>query len=60
MSRNHVPVRVAAALLALPLATACISPASMTPEQKDAYELRRYCEKNPGDTVKCLGFLGFA
>lgn len=60
MSRNHVPVRVAAALLALLLATACTSPTSMTPQQKEANELRRFCERNPADTVKCLGFLGFA
>jgi hypothetical protein len=59
MSRNHVPVRVAAALLALLLATACTSPASMTPQQKEANELRRFCERNPTDTVRCLGFLGF-
>jgi hypothetical protein len=60
MSWNHVPARAAAALLAMLLATACTSPASMTPAQKETYELRRYCEKNPNDLEKCLGFLGFA
>jgi hypothetical protein len=32
----------------------------MTPQQKDGVELRRYCETNPNDVAKCLGFLGFA
>jgi len=31
----------------------------MTPQQKEANELRRFCERNPTDTVRCLGFLGF-
>lgn len=60
MSRNHSLTRAAAVVLALLLMTACSSPASMTPQQKEAYELRRYCEQNPNDTVKCLGYLGFA
>lgn len=57
------PVRRLLPGLALALAavatTGCASPGSMSPEQKAAYELRRYCEQHPGDTVKCLGFLGF-
>jgi outer membrane biogenesis lipoprotein LolB len=59
MSRNNALRRATAALLALLLVTACSSPASMTPQQKEAYELRRYCEQNPNDTAKCLGYLGF-
>jgi hypothetical protein len=33
--------------------------AEMTPKQKDAAELRRYCEQNKNDPVKCVGFYGF-
>lgn len=36
----------------------CAGTASMTEAQKAAFELRRYCEQNPDDTVRCLGFLG--
>jgi hypothetical protein len=32
---------------------------SLSPQQKEAFELRRYCEANPNDVTKCLGFLGF-
>lgn len=32
----------------------------MTPRQKEGVELRRYCESNPNDVAKCVGFLGFA
>lgn len=56
------PNRLPAALLVIAaalIATGCASPAAMTPEQKAAVELRRYCEQNPNDTVRCLGFLGF-
>ena len=59
MSRTHALPRAIASLLVMLLMTACSSPASMTPQQKEASELRRYCEQNPGDTAKCLGFMGF-
>jgi outer membrane biogenesis lipoprotein LolB len=49
---------VVGALVAMLLVTACASPASMTPLQKDAYDLRRFCEQNPNDVAKCLGYLG--
>lgn len=37
----------------------CTGPSTMTDKQKEAYELRRYCENNPEDVERCLGFLGF-
>lgn len=48
-----------AVMIAAVIAAGCASPAAMTPEQKAGVELRRYCEQNPNDTVRCLGFLGF-
>jgi hypothetical protein len=36
------------------------SAAQMTPQQKEGVELRRFCEQNPNEVAKCLGFLGFA
>jgi outer membrane biogenesis lipoprotein LolB len=50
--------RAVGALVAMLLIAACSSPSSMTPQQKEAYELRRYCEQNTGDVAKCLGYLG--
>jgi len=41
-------------LAALPL-TGC---APMTPQQIQAAELRRFCESNPEEVARCLGFLG--
>jgi hypothetical protein len=60
MSRTRPGAWLAALalLVLLPLA-GCTSPSTMTDKQKEAYELRRYCEKNPEDVVRCLGFLGF-
>jgi predicted small lipoprotein YifL len=52
------------AVLAIPAAlllgalAGCGGPAAMSPQQKDAVELRRYCEQRPDDLSKCLGFLG--
>lgn len=54
---NALP-RAAGALAAIVLVAGCSSPASMTPLQKEAYELRRYCEQNPSDVSRCLGYLG--
>jgi hypothetical protein len=48
-----------AVMMSAVVAAGCAGPASMTPEQKAGVELRRYCEQNPNDTVRCLGFLGF-
>jgi hypothetical protein len=45
-------------LLCLASLGGCTGPTTMTDKQKEAYELRRYCEKNPDDIVRCLGFLG--
>ena len=33
--------------------------APMTPKQAEGAELRRYCEQNKNDPVKCMGFYGF-
>jgi hypothetical protein len=45
--------------LALTQLAACSTSQTMTPAQREGVELRRFCEQNPQDTVKCLGFLGF-
>jgi hypothetical protein len=47
-----------AALLATALFAGCAGTGEMTPKQKEAFELRRYCEQHPDDIVKCTGFLG--
>jgi hypothetical protein len=48
------------ALLAAVAAVGCsTSTAQMTPQQREGVELRRYCEQNPEDEVRCVGFLGF-
>jgi hypothetical protein len=48
------------ALLAAVAAVGCsTSTAQMTPQQREGVELRRYCEQNPDDVERCLGFLGF-
>jgi hypothetical protein len=46
------------ALLALLPLAGCSSPSTMTEQQKEAYELRRYCERT-NDVTKCHGFMGF-
>lgn len=48
----------APALLVLQALAACSSPATMTPQQKEAFELRRYCERT-NDVERCHGFMGF-
>jgi curli biogenesis system outer membrane secretion channel CsgG len=40
------------------LAGCATSPAAMTPQQKEAAEMRSYCYSNPQDRARCLGFLG--
>lgn len=44
--------------LAVVALTGCSTPAEMTPQQKQAYELRRYCETHHDDVARCTGFLG--
>ncbi len=44
--------------LALQALVACSGPATMTPQQKEAFELRRYCERT-NDVERCHGFMGF-
>jgi hypothetical protein len=46
------------ALLALQPLVGCTGPTTMTEQQKEAYELRRYCERT-NDVNKCHGFMGF-
>lgn len=31
---------------------------TMTPQQEQAVELRRFCERNPNAVERCTGFLG--
>jgi hypothetical protein len=45
--------------LSLALLSGCSTSQTMSPAQREGVELRRHCERNPQDTVKCLGFLGF-
>jgi hypothetical protein len=40
------------------LATLSGCSTTMTPQQQAGVELRRFCEANPQDVVRCLGFLG--
>jgi hypothetical protein len=59
--RVVICVFAAGVLTALGSLSGCATGATeMTPQQKDGVELRRYCETNPNDVAKCLGFLGFA
>ena len=57
--RRRGPFCLALAASVLLGLAGCTGPSTMTDQQKEAYELRRYCEKNPEDVVRCLGFLGF-
>jgi hypothetical protein len=59
VSRVAVGLCVLAVQAVLAGLTGCTGPSTMTEKQKEAFELRRYCEKNPEDVVRCLGFLGF-
>jgi hypothetical protein len=45
-------------LLVLQALVACSGLATMTPQQKEAFELRRYCERT-NDVERCHGFMGF-
>ena len=55
-----IGVYAAAVLASLGSLSGCASSAAeMTPQQKEAYEQRRYCESNPNDVASCVGFLGF-
>jgi len=52
--------RTVGALLAAVAVVGCAtSTAQMSPQQREGVELRRYCEQNPQDEVRCVGFLGF-
>jgi hypothetical protein len=62
ISRNRPTLRRTALLLTtlavgvLPV----LGCAPMTQQQKDATELRRFCERNPQASTTCLGFHGRA
>jgi hypothetical protein len=58
MNRSTRSLTGLAALLATALFAGCAGTGEMTPKQKEAFELRRYCEQNPDDIVRCTGFLG--
>jgi hypothetical protein len=47
-----------AALLAAAVGAGCASSESMTPQQREGVQLRRYCEQHHEDIAKCAGFLG--
>jgi hypothetical protein len=49
---------ILAALALVPL-FGCAGGGTMTEQQKEGVELRRYCERT-GDPTKCVGFMGFA
>ena len=51
-------MRVGTVVVIAVLAAGCSSPASMSPQQKEAFELRRYCERMSADVARCTGFLG--
>jgi hypothetical protein len=59
MTRKNSWLSGPLAALALMLLGGCAGPQSMSPSQKEAYDLRRYCEQHPEEIEKCLGFLGF-
>jgi hypothetical protein len=52
--RRTALVLTALAVGALPI----LGCAPMTQQQKDAVELRRFCERNPQASTTCLGFHG--
>lgn len=51
-------MRVGPVVVVAVLAAGCSSPASMSPQQKEAFELRRYCERMSADEARCVGFIG--
>lgn len=55
-------VRFAVAGIALAILSGCAAtgPVNLSPQQAEAIELRRYCERNPNAVEVCLGFLGRA
>lgn len=59
MSRWRRTLPAAAMLLAALAIAGCTSTAEMSPRQREGVELRRFCEQNPEEVEKCLGFLGW-
>lgn len=64
-TNGSVPRRAAAGRRTLLVCTALVvgvmpilGCAPMTQQQKDAVELRRFCERNPQAGTTCLGFHG--
>jgi hypothetical protein len=58
MSRAPRALLAALTLLALQPLVGCSSPSTMTEQQREGVELRRYCERT-NDVNKCHGFMGF-
>ena len=53
-------IRWASALVLAATALAgCAGTGQMTPQQREGVEMRRFCEQNPQEVEKCLGFLGW-
>ena len=52
-------MRLAGMLATAAALVGCAGTGEMTPQQREGVELRRYCEQNPWDTERCLGFLGW-
>ena len=52
-------IHVAAALCASLALVGCANTGTMTPQQREGVELRRYCEQHHEDIERCLGFLGW-
>ena len=52
-------MRVLGAVLVAAAAAGCASTDRLTPQQREGVELRRYCERNPEDVIRCTGFLGW-
>ena len=56
---SSTSIRLTCVLLAAAALAGCAGSGQLTQQQKDGVELRRYCESNPEDVEKCLGFLGW-
>ncbi len=59
MTRNEPGLRWVLAALAVVVLSGCAGATSMSPQQQEGVELRRYCERT-NDVNKCHGFMGFA
>jgi hypothetical protein len=61
LHHRHSPVGRRSWLMPLAALVGCVpllGCAPMTQQQKEATELRRFCERNPQASTTCLGFHG--